>query len=140
MTFADWYDMCKTFMSLNIKMTQAEFLRSNHSNGVLSSCTTIQRQYFGRKLTSYKVGTLQKYIKPFRYKKQKFTDEFFQLHMRILFPFILTKNIHKFLFLMRTRIFTLLYIGGTYARLVYTWYKNVFYMIVVLIVYLAAND
>ena len=30
--------------------------------------------------------------------------------------------------------------GGTYARLVYTWYKNIFHMISVLIVFLAANE
>ena len=31
-------------------------------------------------------------------------------------------------------------IGGTYARLVYTWYKNIFHIIAVLIVFLAANE
>ena len=35
--------------------------------------------------------------------------------------------------------FTLQYVGGTYARLVYTWYKNIFYMIAVLIVFLAVK-
>ena len=30
--------------------------------------------------------------------------ELFQLQMRILFPFLLTKNIHRFLLLMGTRI------------------------------------
>ena len=35
--------------------------------------------------------------------------------------------------------FTLLYVGGTYARLVCTWYKIIFRMIVVLIVFIAAN-
>ena len=33
--------------------------------------------------------------------------------------------------------FTLLYIGGKYTRLVYTWYKNIFHMIAVMIVFLA---
>ena len=46
-----------------------------------------------------------------------------------------------FFLLVRNRsFFTLFYIGVTYARLVYTWYKNILYMIAVLIVYLAAND
>ena len=41
---------------------------------------------------------------------------------------------------MRTRSFlTLLYVGYTYASLVYTWYKIIFRMIAVLIVFLAAN-
>ena len=35
--------------------------------------------------------------------------------------------------------FTLLYVGDTYARLVYTWYKNIFCMIAVLIVFFAVN-
>ena len=29
---------------------------------------------------------------------------------------------------------------GTYARLVYTWYKNIFRMIAVMIVFLAVNE
>ena len=36
-------------------------------------------------------------------------------------------------------VFTLLYVGGTYAKLVYTWYKNIFRMIEVLILFYAAN-
>ena len=41
---------------------------------------------------------------------------------------------------MRTRSFlTLMYVGGTYTRLVYIWYKNIFRMIAVLIVFHAAN-
>ena len=40
----------------------------------------------------------------------------------------------------RTRsFFTLLYVEGIYARLVYTWYKNIFHMIALLIVFLAVN-
>ena len=70
-----------------------------------------------------------------------FRRELLQIQMRLLFPFLLTKNIHGFLLLMRNRGFlTLLYVGVTYARLVYTWYKNIFYMIAVLIVYLTANN
>ena len=34
---------------------------------------------------------------------------------------------------------SLLDVGSTYSRLVYTWYKNSFHMIAVLIVFLAAN-
>ena len=54
-------------------MTQADFLCSNHSNNVLSSCTTSQLQYFGRKLTSYKSGSLQKDINLLMDKKRQFT-------------------------------------------------------------------
>ena len=32
-----------------------------------------------------------------------------------------------------------MYVGGTYTRLVYTCYKNIFHMISVLIVFLAVN-
>ena len=32
-----------------------------------------------------------------------------------------------------------MYVGGTYARLVYIWYKNIFRMITVLIVFHAVN-
>ena len=35
--------------------------------------------------------------------------------------------------------FTIVYVGGLYARLVYTWYKNIFRMIAVLVVFLAVN-
>ena len=61
--------------------------------------------------------------------------------MRVLFPFVLTKNIHRFLLIMRTQncLFSL-YVGIKYTRLVYTSYKHIFYMIAVLIVYIAAND
>ena len=41
---------------------------------------------------------------------------------------------------MRARsFFTLLYVEGTYSRLVYTWYKNIFHMIAVLIVFFEVN-
>ena len=50
----------------------------------------------------------------------------FQLQMRISFPFLLAKELRRFLLIIRTRtFFTLLYVGDTYARLVYTWYKNI---------------
>ena len=61
--------------------------------------------------------------------------------MRISFQFLLAKDLCRFLLIMRTRSsFTLLYVGGTYAGLVYTWYKNIFYMIAVLIVFLSVNE
>ena len=64
----------------------------------------------------------------------------FQLQMRISFPFLLAKDLRRFLLIMIARsFFTLLYVGGTYARLVYAWYKNIFHMIAVLIVFLAEN-
>ena len=65
----------------------------------------------------------------------------FQLQMRISFIFVLSKDLRRFLLIMRThRFFTLLYVGGTYARLVYTWYKNILHIIVVLIVFLVENE
>ena len=57
--------------------------------------------------------------------------ESFQLQMRILFPFLRAKDLRAkdlraSLLIMRTcSCFTLLYIGDTYARLVYTRYKNI---------------
>ena len=33
-----------------------------------------------------------------------------------------------------------MYVGGTYARLVYSWYQNIFHVIAVLIVFHAANE
>ena len=65
----------------------------------------------------------------------------FQLQMRIPYPFLLAKYLSRFLLIMRNSSFlTFLYIGGTYARLVYTWYKNIFHVIAVLIVFLAVNE
>ena len=44
------------------------------------------------------------------------------------------------LLIVRTRsFFTLLYVRGTYARLLYNWYRNIFRVIAVLIVFLAVN-
>ena len=66
--------------------------------------------------------------------------ECFQLQMRISFPFLGAKYFRTSLLIMRTLVFfTLLYVGGTYARLVYTWYKNIFCTIAVLIVFFAVN-
>ena len=64
----------------------------------------------------------------------------FQLQMRISFPFLLAKYLRRFLLVIRTcSFFALLYVEGTYARLVYTCYKNIFHMIAVLVVFLASN-
>ena len=64
----------------------------------------------------------------------------FQLQMIISFPFLRAKYLHRFPLIMRTCSFlTLLCIGGTYARLLYIWYKHIFDMIAVLIVFLAVN-
>ena len=72
-------------------------------------------------------------------ENSKYGNGLFQIHMRISFPFLLDKYLRRFLLIMRPRISSFLYLGGTYARLVYTWYKNVFHMIAVLISFLAAN-
>ena len=39
-----------------------------------------------------------------------------------------------------SQFFSLLYVGGTYARLVYNWYRNIFHAFAVLIVFHAANE
>ena len=61
--------------------------------------------------------------------------------MRILFPFIFAKDLCMSLLIVRTSSsFTLLYIRGAYARLVYTWYKNIVRMIAVLIVFIELKE
>ena len=46
----------------------------------------------------------------------------FHLQMIISFPFLSAKDLRTSLLIMRTHSFlTLLYVGGIYARLVYTW-------------------
>ena len=61
--------------------------------------------------------------------------------MGFSFPFLRAKDLRKSLLIMITRSFlTLLYVGGTYARLVYIWYKNIFRMVAVLIFFHAANE
>ena len=68
-------------------------------------------------------------------------DGLFQLQLRISFQFLRAKGLHRFSLIMRTCSFlTLLYVRGTYTRLVYTWYNNIFRMIAVLIVFLAVNE
>ena len=53
----------------------------------------------------------------------------FHIHIRISFPFLIAKDLGKFLFIMRTcSFFTLMYVGGTYAH-----------MITVLIVFIVFN-
>ena len=79
-------------------------------------------------------------ISPFFYTAFIFAIGLFHLQMRISFPFLLAKDSRRFLLIMRTcTFFAFLYVGGTYASSVYTWCKNTFYMISLLIVFLAAN-
>ena len=60
--------------------------------------------------------------------------------MRISFPLLRAKDLHTSFLIMRTHsFFTLLYVWETYARLVYTWYRNIFRMIAVLIVSFELN-
>ena len=60
--------------------------------------------------------------------------------MIISFPFLRAKDFRTYLLIMRTcSFFTLLYVGVTYARLVFTWYKTIFRKIAVFIVFHAAN-
>ena len=74
------------------------------------------------------------------YLCRTFSNESFQIQMGFSFPFLRAKGLRTSLLIMRTCIFfTLLYVGDTYVRLVYTWYKNIFLMIAVLIVFHAAN-
>ena len=40
----------------------------------------------------------------------------------------------------RRNVFTLMYIEGTYERLVYNWYNNIFRMLAVMIVFLVVNQ
>ena len=49
-----------------------------------------------------------------------------QLQMRISFPFLLAKELRRFYWSREIVFLSLLYVGGTYSRLVYTWYKNNF--------------
>ena len=61
--------------------------------------------------------------------------------MVISFPFLLAKDLRGFLLITRTHsYFTLLYVQVKYARVVYTWCKNIFHMFAVLIIFLAANE
>ena len=61
--------------------------------------------------------------------------------MIISFPFLRAKYLRTYLLIMSTRsFFTILYIGSTYTRLMYIWYKNISPVIAVLIVFLAGNE
>ena len=62
-----------------------------------------------------------------------------QIQMRISFPFLRVQHLRRFFYHDNLQFFTLLYVGGKYARLVYTWYKSIFRMISVLIVFHAAK-
>ena len=60
--------------------------------------------------------------------------------MIISFTSLLAEELRRFLLIIRTCSFlTLLYVGVIYARLVYSWYKNILHIIALLIVFLAAN-
>ena len=50
-----------------------------------------------------------------------------------------TSILNEFICIYYIFCFTLLYVGGTYARFVYIWYQNIFHVIAVLIVFHAAN-
>ena len=95
------------------------------------------------KIKNFRNGVVSLWIpnEPQRfYQLVSLSYESFQFQMRIPFPFLRSKDLRTSLLIMRTRsFFTLLYLGGTYARLVYTWYRNIFRMIAVLIVCIAAN-
>ena len=52
--------------------------------------------------------------------------ESFQIQMGFSFPLLRANDLRLSLLIMRTRSFlTLLYVGDTYARLVYSWYQNI---------------
>ena len=71
---------------------------------------------------------------------QVVSEGLFQIQMRISFPLLIAKDLHRFLLIIRTHcFFTILYVGSTYKRLIYTWYKNISHMIAVLIVFLVEN-
>ena len=77
-----------------------------------------------RKVYQKAISVTYKISQERNWSKQQ-RDGLFQLQIRISFPFLLAKDSRRFLFIMITRsFFTLLYLGGTYARLVYTWYKK----------------
>ena len=60
--------------------------------------------------------------------------------MIISFPFLRSKDLHTYLLIMRACSFlTLLYVGVTYARLVFSWHKTIFRIIAVFILFHAAN-
>ena len=51
--------------------------------------------------------------------------ESFHIQMGLSFPFLRANDLRSSLLIMITRsFFTLLYVGGTYARLVYSWFDT----------------
>ena len=66
--------------------------------------------------------------------------ESFQLQMGFSFSFLRTNALRSYLFIMRTHSFYSLVCRGTYARLVYSWYQNIFLVIAVLIVFHVVNE
>ena len=65
----------------------------------------------------------------------------FRLQMGFSFPFLRANDLRLSLLNIRARSFySLVHRGwGTYARLVYNWYQNIFHAIAVLVVFHAAN-
>ena len=60
--------------------------------------------------------------------------------MGFSFPFLRANDLRSSLLIIRAHsFFTLLYVGGTYARLVYSWHQNIFHVIGVLIVFHLGN-
>ena len=64
---AEWYNACQTYRGLEVKMKQAEFLRSDLSSSKFTKCTRSQQQSFGRMLKKYDDGVL----KPHEGKRDK---------------------------------------------------------------------
>ena len=50
--------------------------------------------------------------------------ESFQLKMGLSFPFLSANDLRLSLLIMRTRSFLLSFVGGTYERLVYSWFDT----------------
>ena len=67
--------------------------------------------------------------------------EAFQLQMGFSFPFLRANDLCSSLLNIKAHtFFTLFYVEGTYARLVYNWYRFLFHAFAVLIVFHAANE
>ena len=78
--------------------------------------------------------------------RESSTFHYLLVHMSIsssiwdshLHSYVLTLYVRLY-WIWKLLVFTLLYVGGTYARLVLSWHQNIFHMIAVLIVFHAAN-
>ena len=69
----------------------------------------------------------------------RIVPELFQLQMGFLFPFLRAKYLRTSLLIMKTLFLNSPLRRVTYARLLYIWYKNIFRMIALLVVFHAAN-